>query len=538
MTEFRVFGPPGTGKTTYLARQIAQAVDAHGADQVLVASFTRAAAVELIARDLPVERSHVGTLHALCYRAMGAPPIAETRLKEFNEAQSIYKLSGDGIDLDEPEQYFDTEADRIFALYQVRRAQMLDRPQWEPDVQAFAASWDRWKESAGVVDFTDMIEIALREGFTPEARVGFFDEVQDFTKLELSLVRKWGEAMESIVLAGDDDQCIYGFKGATPDAFLTPDLPAEHKRVLGQSYRMPINVYMEAETWIGQLIGKSETKPYMPRRVSGAVHRRPDLLYRDAGTLVEEVDALLDGAVNDAGEPRTALIVAACSYQLSPVVAAMRQRGILFHNPWRRKRGDWNPIRAARGVSTAQRVLAMLSDSASTHGDDAHPWTFGDLAAWMPLVRKTGVFRRGAWQKHVENQPAERPVGTATLQALFEDGVVDAIHHDPFGWLEDHVASEKARSIEYPLTIARMRGAVALKETPRLIVGTIHSVKGGQADDVFVLPDLSPAGNIEWHDDRTKDNVIRQFYVGMTRARETLTLCGSSSPSAVTWPED
>lgn len=538
MTEFRVFGPPGTGKTTYLARQIAQAVDKYGAGDVMVASFTRAAAVELIARDLPVERGNVGTLHALCYRAMGAPPIAETKIKEFNESQSVYALSGDGIDLDEPEQHFDTEADRIFALYQVRRAQMLPRDQWEADVAAFAASWERWKETSGYVDFTDMIEESLQQGYVPEARIGFFDEVQDFTKLELSLVRRWGDHMESIVLAGDDDQAIYGFKGATPDAFLSPELPREQKRVLGESYRMPINVYMAAETWIGQLRGRSEDKPYTPRRAPGTVNYRPDLLYRGARTLVDEVDALVTSTPeNDEGKPRTALIVAACSYQLSPIVSTLRERGVLFHNPWRRKRGDWNPIRASRGLSTAQRVLHLLADSPSTHGDGAHPWTYGDIAAFMPLVRKTGVFRRGTWQKLVDNQPPERPVGVATLQALFEDGVVDAIHHDPFGWLEDHVAADKARAVAYPLTVARMRGASALKETPRIIIGTIHSVKGGQADDVFILPDLSPAGNIEWHDERTRDNVVRQFYVGITRARETLTLCGASSPSAVKWTE-
>ena len=45
--EYRIFGPPGTGKTTNLTRQICRAVQRFGKDSVLVTSFSRAAAAEL-----------------------------------------------------------------------------------------------------------------------------------------------------------------------------------------------------------------------------------------------------------------------------------------------------------------------------------------------------------------------------------------------------------------------------------------------------------------------------------------------------------
>src|SRR5579885_1884867 len=64
--EFRIFGPPGTGKTTSLTRQIRRAVDRYGRDSVLVTSFSRAAAAELAGRDLPLSPDRVGTLHSHC----------------------------------------------------------------------------------------------------------------------------------------------------------------------------------------------------------------------------------------------------------------------------------------------------------------------------------------------------------------------------------------------------------------------------------------------------------------------------------------
>lgn len=52
--EYRIFGPPGTGKTTYLSQQIIKAVKKYGSRRVMVASFTKTAAEELVSRDLPL----------------------------------------------------------------------------------------------------------------------------------------------------------------------------------------------------------------------------------------------------------------------------------------------------------------------------------------------------------------------------------------------------------------------------------------------------------------------------------------------------
>ena len=73
-----------------------------------------------------------------------------------------------------------------------------------------------------------------------------------------------------------------------------------------------------------------------------------------------------------------------------------------------------------------------------------------------------------------------------------------------------------------------------MHDTPKLVIGTIHSVKGGEADSVYLFPDLSRAAMREWvNTGEGHDGIIRQFYVAMTRTRENLVICASSSFNTV-----
>jgi len=63
-SEYRIFGPPGTGKTTRLAHEIGRAAKQFGSENVVAVSFTRAAAHEPGSRNVPLPRDRVGTLHS------------------------------------------------------------------------------------------------------------------------------------------------------------------------------------------------------------------------------------------------------------------------------------------------------------------------------------------------------------------------------------------------------------------------------------------------------------------------------------------
>jgi hypothetical protein len=82
------------------------------------------------------------------------------------------------------------------------------------------------------------------------------------------------------------------------------------------------------------------------------------------------------------------------------------------------------------------------------------------------------------------------------------------------------------------MTIDRKRSGVdALAEEPRLVIGTGHSVKGAEADVVYVFPDLSASATREWEGrPKNRDAIIRLGYVMVTRARESLILCNPAGP--------
>ena len=100
-TEYRVVGPPGCGKTTWLGNQVEAAVGE--GRQVLVCSLTKAAAAEIGGRGLPISYDSLGTLHSHCYHALGGPEIAEApeHIEEWNEKHPEYRLSLGKNDLGE-----------------------------------------------------------------------------------------------------------------------------------------------------------------------------------------------------------------------------------------------------------------------------------------------------------------------------------------------------------------------------------------------------------------------------------------------------
>ena len=148
-----VVGPPGTGKTQYVARQVALAVEA--GETPTVVSLTRTAAKEAAGR-VPLSRDRVSTLHSQAYRALGTPEIADTpkNIKRWNETHPNLRICV-SRDLDEDNvaaPAAGVSGDDLMMAYQSARARRRPISSQPGRVQRFAALWEAWKRSEGMLD--------------------------------------------------------------------------------------------------------------------------------------------------------------------------------------------------------------------------------------------------------------------------------------------------------------------------------------------------------------------------------------------------
>jgi len=528
--ELRVIGRPGCGKTTFLARQIAFDAERRGGEAVVAVSHTNAAAKELAGRDLPIPRGNVGTLHSLAYRALGKPPLAQTPelIAEFN-AHVHPRLR---IDVDAEAGARDleprlAEGDALLCEYERYRNLMAPLP---PRLAPFAKVWEDFKRQTGSIDFCDMIEFALRDvaACPGDPEVLIADEVQDCSALQLALLWRWGARAEKLITCIDADQSIYGFSGADPEIFTRN--PARDTKVLGQSYRVPKAVHAWACEWIER--NKSHViTPYYPTPAEGAVETI-GACYRDPDLVLPHITAAID-------EGATIMVLASCGYMLVPLLAALRRANIPYWNPYRRDQSAWNPLGRRGPGTTLDAIAAYLA----YWRDGQLSWTHDQLAAWLEIT--TGVVRRGMKQAIPQLLDlGERPAAPYLLERIFTPEAL-SWWSDPFSgaldldagckWLAERLVKSRQGVGRYALGLAAAHGPDVLDAAPSVVVGTIHSVKGGEADRVMLFPDLSGSAWQQWHDARGREEIRRVYYVGATRARDRLLLAEPTTTMAVPW---
>jgi DNA helicase-2/ATP-dependent DNA helicase PcrA len=505
--ELRVIGPPGTGKTTTIRNRVARMVaeGEYDPEDIVLTSFSKAAAQELSgAVNVPSE--NVSTLHSLARRTVGAMPIAEVGelRKQWNDSgiPAEWRVGPADIDLEDGLAPGDG---RALSDYSLARAMLL--PDEHPEYNRLSAFEQRWldfKKQTHSVDFTDMLVEATRHagsgaGCAGEPPVIMVDEAQDMSPLSWQLVRQWADhkSCERFYVMGDPAQAIFSFAGAAPDELLI-DLPDDQHHVLGRSYRMPRAIQQRAENYLASHSGNiTEGRVYAPRDADGVVRRLP--------ATWSSPDLIINEASQFAENGKTILILASCSYMLNPTVEALRERGLLFQNKWRRSNRLWNPINAASDTNTrtADRVVAFVED--------------GDPGLWLPLLSASAFRMRGA-KKNAIDDPS-------MWKEWMSSESLKAIEKRDTHWLVRNSTKTYQRSVGYATNILTRQGADVLNAEIMISVGTIHSVKGGESDVVYLFPDISKAGAEQMETRSGRNASIRLGYVAMTRAREELVFC-------------
>ena len=194
-------------------------------------------------------------------------------------------------------------------------------------------------------------------------------------------------------------------------------------------------------------------------------------------------------------EGKSVMFLTTCSYMLQNLIRTLRETGTPFHNPYRRRNGAWNPLQKRRGqTSTADRVLAFLGIQ------EKGMWSVEDLIHWTEMTKVKGVLQaKGRETVRNLTNGADGEVGWDGILTVLTEEAVEAGLQGDLDWFEANMTSTKKSAAKFPLAIARNRGAEQLARTPQANIGTVHSVKGAEADVVYLFPDVSRAGMAEWN---------------------------------------
>lgn len=273
-----IFGPPGTGKTTEIIRRIGVAIE-HGINpgRIGLTSFTKAGAQELANR-ANINTKWAGTTHSFCFRLAQLTKEQVVGREDYKILSELTGLEITGQDPDSDIMEL-SQGDIYLAYQQLATAKMISYEQlWSGcpqvgtrnDFLYFCATYDKYKKQKFMVDFNDMLRLALDRP-APDIDVLFADEAQDFSPLQWEVIEHWTNNIHYTQVAGDDDQAIYVWGGA--DAHGMDDWSKRHDadiRTLGQSYRVPRKVHALASNLISK-VSRRVDKQYLPRDQEGSL---------------------------------------------------------------------------------------------------------------------------------------------------------------------------------------------------------------------------------------------------------------------------
>jgi DNA helicase-2/ATP-dependent DNA helicase PcrA len=491
---FRYFGPPGTGKTTTLLNHVEELLSGGTPPtQIGYFAFTRKAAHE--ARDRAVARFGLNpdkdfiffrTLHSLAFQLLGlsgAGVLKETHLKEFS---SIV-----GVNLTESVEAVEDEGFLTFrSNHPIMRAIDLARttdhgPQWAYNrmnlletsyhFKHIFSEYEKFKRKNGLKDFTDMlVDLSENEALIPELKVVFLDEAQDLTPLQWKVAHLINNKCERMYVAGDDDQGIFGWAGADINRFIGL---AGASEVLTQSHRIPRSVWKIADR-VSSRIRRRQKKEWSPRDADGStrfVHDHYGIDFTDQW-----------------------LILAQANYMLNEIGAYLKTSGYFFErfNTPSLSKKIRSAISSWTYLTTGQNREISLSEAQNLY---AH------------ISSEDGRLQRGA----------KTLLKSANEQDVFTLGLL----HEHFGleatgtW--DQVLDRiKSEDRAYASTL--LNRGVNLNSKPKIRLSTIHGAKGGEADNVYLMLDLSGKALEEMT--KNPDDGYRVLYTGITRTKENLVL--------------
>ena len=495
-----IFGPPGTGKTTHLLRIVEKELRENkvAPHKIAYLAFTNQAADEALSRAISQlnfntkDFINFRTLHSLAYR--------ELHLKDeniMNDDDYAYVSNKTQIKLSNPndkvKKYGAGFPDDVFMqVIDGAKIRGLTTENFFNDpsighlegglkkLKYIDKSLIKYKRERNKYDMTDMIVDFNKKHYDtmPNFEVVIIDEAQDLSWLQWKMVERIVSKAERVYVAGDDDQAIYRWAGARPEFLMNME---GTRTILNRSYRLAESIHAKANKLIKRVSDRVD-KEWTARQEKGQVNIHP----------VEQLQKMKEGQW---------LILARDGYRLDKLEDELRIYGYFF------ERGD----RTSINKRVHEAILAWEDVRKGKELDIKRVKYFYNY-----VKTGDGVDKKFKAMKNVDKDKM------FTFDMLKENYGLKLDKELP--WFEALENLEPHKKTYVRMCLRRKEN---IRRAPRIKLSTIHGSKGGEADNVMLLTDLTRKADEQYWQKRDEER--RVFYVGMTRARNTLNIVRSQT---------
>ena len=483
-----IFGPPGTGKTFTLLDEVDKCIkDGVEIDKIGFFTFSKNATREVHKRMYnnfgyqQKELKYFRTLHSLGFKQLNYSTEKVMSNENYKEIGKVCGIEMTYATWDDDNGGMFSSDSPYLSLIELARAKGLT-PVEQYNLGEHKDDLDKTtlmrvdreiknfkRDRPGMVDFTDMVSEFARSNVCPKLKVAFIDEAQDLSVMQWKVVEKIRDNCDILFVAGDDDQCIYKWRGASVTCFLNLK---GNRTVLDKSYRIPKKIFNFANKIINRIPNKRRVeKKWTPTSEEG-------LVCSHFG--IEDIDL-------SQGEW---LILGADRWKLDAYENYLKENNI-YHE---RAKKD-NPIKDK--YEAIDLYENKLKKGEALTYDECHSikkkmlkeqW---DNKMFKALVRDKMYSLSDLKQKYGLNTEDSWQGAFTRMGQADTEKITDLLKRG-----ED------------------------LKNGARIKLATIHGVKGNESDNV-VLP-LSLTKTAQEAYETNPDDTHRLMYVGSTRSKKTL----------------
>ena len=570
-----VLAGPGSGKTLTIAKRIEYLIMKHKVrpEEILVITFTKYAAWEMKNRTRSIcgPSSYAvtfGTFHGIYYGILKwAYRLNQSNLLSDEEKYRILREILPGIDWDqEPDE--DEEKDYLQELaIEIGNVKnnCMDIEEYEPvkytteKFRKLYRTYEETKKKYRKIDFEDML-IQCRDLFMKRPDILkkwqekfqyiLVDEFQDVNQAQYDVVLMLAAPQDNLFVVGDDDQSVYGFRGAKPGIMMEfmKDYPKARQILLDVNYRSSGYIVKGALRVIGNNKIRFEKKIEAFRKPDETVH------VQEVKDPVQEAEYVLE-RIREYREKGVSYTEMAVLYRTNVDARAMSELMTEYQIPFVMKEHLNNIyehfialdmisyLRLSQGeydrkyfLQIANRPNRYLTRESMKTGNvsyeslrryyrdkdwmvdriDQLEWDMKMICDKTPYAAIQYIRKRMGYDEFLKEYAAYRKISSEDLFAVLEEIWQNSKGYGTIKEWFEHIES-------YGKMLKEQNKKNGEKEGVNLM--TMHAAKGLEFDTVFVIE--ANEGSCPYKKaiaDEEIEEERRLFYVAMTRAKRKLVI--------------